>query len=278
MDIVIHFFQGIADYVVFRMDLYTVFLMFWFLFLVEAPRYFLLEIVVLLWGTVTGRRRKRRKELARMLLFTDNPLITVLAPGKNEGKHIFKLVRSLQEQTYLNFEIVIVDDGSDDDTPVICRDLERNGYIHRYLRLDERGGKASAANYGVYYARGKYIVHLDADSSLDRDALEKILIPFYMDEKIKGVGGCVKVRNPDDSLCASLQALEYLNTIQVGRTVSSFLGIYHIISGAFGAFEAKAIRQVGCWDIGPGLDGDITQKLRKAGFKVYFAGDAICMT
>lgn len=278
MDIVIHFFQGIADYVVFRMDLYTVFLMFWFLFLVEAPRYFLLEIVVLLWGTVTGRRRKRRKERARMLLFTDNPLITVLAPGKNEGKHIFKLVRSLQEQTYRNFEIVIVDDGSDDDTPVICRDLERNGYIHRYLRLDERGGKASAANYGVYYARGKYIVHLDADSSLDRDALEKILIPFYMDEKIKGVGGCVKVRNPDDSLCASLQALEYLNTIQVGRTVSSFLGIYHIISGAFGAFEAKAIRQVGCWDIGPGLDGDITQKLRKAGFKVYFAGDAICMT
>lgn len=278
MDIVIHFFQGIADYFLFRMDLATLFFMFWFLFLVEFPRYFLLEIVVLLLGAVTGSRRKRKKEVARMMLFTDNPLVTVLAPGKNEGKHIFKLVRSLQEQTYRNFEIVIVDDGSDDDTPFICKDLERNGYISRYLRLDERGGKASAANYGVYHAKGKYIVHLDADSSLDRDALEKILIPFYMDEKIKGVGGCVKVRNPGDSLCASMQALEYLNTIQVGRTVSSFLGIYHIISGAFGAFETKAIRQVGCWDIGPGLDGDITQKLRKAGFKVYFANDAICMT
>ena len=60
--------------------------------------------------------------------------------------------------------------------------------------------------------------------------------------------------------------------------VSNALGIYHIISGAFGAFEVDAIKQVGCWDIGPGLDGDITQKLRKAGYGVYFANDAICMT
>ena len=151
---------------------------------------------------------------------------------------------------YVNRRIRI---GSDDDTPFICRDLEKDGYIDKYYRLNERGGKASAANYGVYHAKGKYIVHLDADSSLDRDAIEKVLIPFYMDDRIKGVGGCVKVRNSDETICTSLQALEYLHTIQVGRMVSNFLGIYHIISGAFGAFEVKAIKQVGCWDIGPGL-------------------------
>jgi cellulose synthase/poly-beta-1,6-N-acetylglucosamine synthase-like glycosyltransferase len=54
--------------------------------------------------------------------------------------------------------------------------------------------------------------------------------------------------------------------------------VYHIISGAFGAFETKTIRDIGCWDIGPGLDGDITQKLRKSGHRVYFAEDAICLT
>lgn len=140
-------------------------------------------------------------------------------------------MKSLREQTYRNFEIIIVDDGSDDQTPLICRNLEKMGYIDLFLRCTVRGGKASAANLGAHFAKGKYIVHLDADSSLDRDALEKILLPFYYDEKIKAVGGCVKVRNADDNICTSLQALEYLKTIQVGRMVTSRLGIYHTISG-----------------------------------------------
>lgn len=252
---------------------------YWFLFFVEFPRYYLLELVIVIRRNLfTYKSRKIIKDEARLMLQVENPLVTVLVPGKNEGEHIYSLVTSLREQTYKNFEIIIVDDGSDDLTPIICGDLEKNGYIDRYLRLDSRGGKASAANYGMYYARGKYIVHLDADSSLDRDAIENILIPFYYDKKIKGVGGCVKVRNGNDTMCTSMQELEYLKTIQVGRMVTSSLGLYHIISGAFGAFDAKAIREVGCWDIGPGLDGDITQKLRKSGYKVYFAEDAICLT
>ena len=84
----------------------------------------------------------------------------------------------------------------------------------------------------------------DADSSLDRNALENIPDTVYYDPKIKGVGGCVKVRNMRDTICTSLQALEYLKTIQVGRMVTSWLGIYHIISGAFGAFDTAALRQV----------------------------------
>lgn len=63
------------------------------------------------------------------------------------------------------------------------------------------------------------------------------------------MGGCIKVRNAHESLCSTLQALEYLKTIMVGRMGSNMLGIYHIISGAFGAFETEAIREVGCWDI-----------------------------
>ena len=86
------------------------------------------------------------------------------------------------------------------------------------------------------------------------------------------------MRNYKETICSSLQAFEYLKRIQVGRIVTSELGIYHIISGAFGAFERKTLKEVGYWDIGPGLDGDLTQKIRKAGYKVKFAEDAICMT
>ena len=71
------------------------------------------------------------------------------------------------------------------------------------------------------------------------------------------------MRNYKETICSSLQAFEYLKRIQVGRIVTSELGIYHIISGAFGAFERKTLKEIGYWDIGPGLDGDLTQKLRK---------------
>lgn len=152
---------------------------YWFLFVVEFPRYYMIETLIAIWHKITYRSRARKRAVARKKLYIENPLITILAPGKNEGKHIYKLVKSLNEQTYKNYEIIIVDDGSDDATPLICRDLEKAGYIDLYLRSDVRGGKASAANFGVHYAKGKYIVHLDADSSLDRDAIEKILIPFY---------------------------------------------------------------------------------------------------
>lgn len=251
---------------------------YWFLFFLEFPRYYLTDTVVVLCHCMGRQSREKRQRTARIRLMNENPLVSILVPGKNEGKHIYTLLKSLKEQTFQNYEVIVVDDGSDDDTPQICRDLEKQGLVSSYLRLESRGGKASAANYGAYYAKGKYIVHLDADSSLDRDAIERILLPFYVDPTIKAVGGCVKVRNSKESICTSMQALEYLKTIMVGRTVTSTLGIYHIISGAFGAFDAQTLKQVGYWDIGPGLDGDITQKFRKAGWKVHFATDAICMT
>lgn len=251
---------------------------YWFLFIIEFPRYYLIDIITAIRHVFLHKSMRRRDTVARNLLYTEMPLVSILAPGKNEGSHIFKLVESLREQTYQNFEIIIVDDGSDDATPIICNDLQRAYYITKFFRLNLGGGKACAANFAASHASGKYIIHLDADSSLDRDAIEKILIPFYFDRNIKGVGGCIKVRNAHASLCSTLQALEYLKTIMVGRMGSNMLGIYHIISGAFGAFETEAIREVGCWDIGPGLDGDITQKLRKAGYKVWFANNAVCMT
>ncbi len=256
----------------------VMFTTYWFLTFVEFPRYYLLEIFVVCWRKLTYRRIQRRRDNARYRLFAEKPLVSILVPGKNEGPHIYNLARSLREQTYTNYEIIIVDDGSDDNTPLICADLQRAGYIDRFLRTDVRGGKASAANFGLRFARGRYIVHLDADTSLDRDAIENILLPFYSENDVRAVGGAVKVRNADETICTSLQALEYLKTIQVGRMVTNSVGILHIISGAFGAFDRDTLLEVGGWDIGPGLDGDITQKIRKAGYRISFAENAIAMT
>ncbi|MGE0636825.1 MAG: glycosyltransferase [Bacteroidia bacterium] len=227
---------------------------------------------------MTAVFRKKRVKEGRNLFWAEKPFVSIIVPGKNEGKHIYKLANSLKEQTYRNFELIVIDDGSDDDTRTICNSLKKNGLIDIFLSNDVRGGKASAANLGLRYATGKFIIHMDADCSYDRDAVENIIVPFYYDDKLGAVGGDVQVRNYRESLCATLQAIEYTDTISVGRISQSQLGIYRIISGAFGAFKKEALQSVGGWDIGPGLDGDITVKIRKLGYQIHFEPTAICQT
>lgn len=251
---------------------------FWFFVIFEFTRYVTIDYIILALFGLTNKKRNKEWKIAKQKFFLEQPFVSIIIPGKNEGKHLYKLTKSLAEQTYQHFELIIVDDGSDDDTPIIGRNLEKQGLIDIFLRNEQRGGKASAANFALQYCNGKYIVHLDADCSFDRDAIENVLIPFYLDEKIGAVGGNVKVRNSQNSLAETLQAIEYLKTVSVGRIVTSYLGIYKIISGAFGAFKADVVKNMGGWDIGPGLDGDITVKFRKAGHRIYFSPTAICLT
>lgn len=251
---------------------------FWFYFIFELPRYVLLDYFVLAYFLFKRKFSGREFEEARKKLHKEMPLVSIIVPGKDEGTNYYRLIRSLEEQSFQNYEIILVDDGSEDDSELIGRQLEREGRIDHFLRNDIRGGKASAANMGLRYADGEFVVHCDADCSLKEDALENILVPFYMDEEIGAVGGNLEVRNKEDSLCTVLQTIEYYLTISVGRLGSSTLGILRIISGAFGAFRKEALDRVSGWDVGPGLDGDLTLKIRKLGYKTHFEYDSVAYT
>ncbi len=251
---------------------------FWYFILFELIRYVLVDYFVVFLYFIGKVMNSKKWSDAKEALLCENPLVSIVVPGKNEGKHIYKLTRSLAEQSYKNFELIVVDDGSDDLTRIIGRSLERKGLIDLFISNDVRGGKASGANVALRYARGKFIVHFDADCSFDYDAVERSLIPFYYDEKIAAVGGNLEVRNHKESLATTLQAIEYLKVILVGRMVTSYLGIYRIISGAFGTFRSDVLHRLGGWDIGPGLDGDITVKIRKLGYRVYFEPTAHGLT
>ncbi len=254
------------------------FRVFWFFILFEFPRFIVMDYSMLLVYWIKGKFAEKDYQEAREDFLSAKPFISVIVPGKNEGENFERLVESLEEQTYRNFEIIIVDDGSDDHSTVIGRHLEKQGRIDKFISNTVRGGKASAANTALRYATGEFIVHLDADSSLRYDAIEEIMIPFYMDSKIGAVGGNLEVRNPDVNLSTTFQQIEYNIFIMVGRMVTSSLGILRIVSGAFGAFRKEALDKVYGWDIGPGLDGDITIKIRKLGYRVHFEPKATIFT
>lgn len=251
---------------------------FWYFVIFELTRYVLIDYIIVGFYQLNKIINRERWTRAQQAFWQESPLVSIIVPGKNEGKHLYKLTTSLAEQSYQHFELIVVDDGSNDDTRIIGRDLEKRGLIDLFISNDVRGGKASGANAALRFARGEFIVHFDADCSFDHDAVEKSLIPFYYDQKIAAVGGNLEVRNHKESLATTFQAIEYLKVILIGRMVTSSLGVYRIISGAFGAFRTDVIKRIGGWDIGPGLDGDITVKLRKMGYRVYFEPDANGLT
>jgi len=251
---------------------------FWPFFLLDMARYLFLDFIVILLYVPKRILQQAKYNHAKKQLYKERPLVSVIVPGKNEGKHIPRLSESLSYQSYKNIEIIIVDDGSDDDTAIICRELEKQGKIDRFIRNEIRGGKASAANTAFNFSRGKYIVHIDADSHLEVDAIETILLPFYMNDRVGAVGGDVRVANNDSTFATRLQSIEYIKSISTGRTIASELGILRIIAGAHGAFRRDVLQRLHGWDIGPGLDGDITLKIRKLGFQVVHEPMAICYT
>ena len=251
---------------------------FWFYFLFEFPRYVLMDYIYLLVFSLKKRFNKESYQTAKDLLWNDYPLVTIIVPGKDEGENYYRLIQSLNEQTYKNFQLIIVDDGSTDNSELIGRQMQRDGVIDLFLTNEQRGGKASAANFGLRYAKGKYVLHLDADTSFYRDAIEEVLIPYYQDEQVGAVGGTLEVRNSNETLLTRFQSIEYLMNFTVGRMVAGSLNILRVVSGAFGAFRTDLLKEIGGWDVGPGLDGDITLKIRKLGYKVEYTPNAVCLT
>ena len=164
----------------------------------------------------------RRRYLERLKNVVDEEYylpISILVPAHNEAVTIVDSVASLLEQDYPLYEIVVVDDGSDDGTAqklieafelqLSARPIRRvvpcgkekavyEGRIHGVALTvvsKENGGKADALNMGLNLSRYPYYLCIDADSMLQRDSLKKIALPILEDNRVIACGGQVRVSN-----------------------------------------------------------------------------------
>jgi cellulose synthase/poly-beta-1,6-N-acetylglucosamine synthase-like glycosyltransferase len=243
--------------------------LFWFSMFFEWPRY----LFTFMPAVLATREAMRRKPGPMPKIGK----VSILIPGHNEEDALEQCVLSLGQQTFQDFEIVCVSDGSTDKTYEVMKRLQREGKVDKIAECAVRGGKSSAINLGIRIASGDIVIVIDCDCSFDRTAIEEILRPFA-DPKMGAVGGSVLVRNAEKTITASLQAIEYMVAIQLGRTALDLAGQLNIISGAFGAFRREAFMKVGMMDPGPGEDGDITLRLRNYGYKIGFAIRSVAYT
>ncbi|HHI00734.1 MAG TPA: glycosyltransferase family 2 protein, partial [Thermococcus litoralis] len=117
------------------------------------------------------------------------PFVSILIPAYNEGENIVKSIKSALSQDYPAFEVIVIDDGSEDDTFEKAISLE-DSRLRVFRKTHE--GKAKALNFGLSKARGEVIVTTDADSLLSPSALRLLVGRFYSPEVV-GVGGQVRV-------------------------------------------------------------------------------------
>jgi len=244
--------------------------MFGMVLLTDAPRYFL--------GIQTTAAAFILRDRQSYSPLPPLPPVSILLAGHNEQDAIEKCVRSLREQTFNQFEIVCVDDGSSDTTFAIMRRLQNEGLVQSIARLQLRGGKASGLNLAARMAHGEIYIVTDCDCSFEPDAIEEMLRPLAENASIAAVSGNILVRNWRRSVTTAIQGIEYLVSISLGKTFSGVLDQVVCASGAFGAFRRDAWDKVGGMDVGGGEDLDFTIRLRLRGYKVVFATRSICYT
>ncbi|KRF09162.1 glycosyltransferase [Arthrobacter sp. Soil782] len=249
-------------------------------------------LLLIIFASVNFTAHLRRQSFAGARVTAASPLspgISVLMPAYNEGAVIATSVRSVLDLRYPDHEVVVVNDGSSDETlqtlidvydlvedrrevsvKVPVRGTVRAIYRARDTALPivvvdkENSGRSDSLNMGLNVASKDLVVMVDADSLLDPDSLLVVSKPFTDDpERVIATGGVVRVANGCEVVAgrvvrvnmpknyfARIQIVEYLRSFLLGRAGWSQLNSLILISGAFGMFRRDLVTQAG------GLDPD----------------------
>ncbi len=235
------------------------------------------------------------------------PTISVLAPAHNEAATIAGSVRAMLGLSYPNLEVVVINDGSKDETVPVLVDTFGLVRIHPVLRTSvetkpvvalyrsrthpnlvvvdkENGGKADALNAGLNVAGGQLVCAVDADTIIEPEALQQMVRPFITADDVVAAGGTIRIVNGSDVRngrvtalrvptrpLAGFQVVEYLRAFLFGRLGWNRLGGNLIISGAFGLFDNRATAEAGGYAHDTvGEDMELVVRLRRRSFE---AGD-----
>lgn len=205
--------------------------------------YFVSLFFILFWLLVfLDKGAKDRRKLIKKF-----PFVSVCIPAYNEEKNIAETINSLLRIDYPKdkMEIIVVDDGSTDDTPKIIRGIMKTDKSARIRLLrQENQGKAAAMNYGLSLAKGEFFASLDADSIVSKDALRKILP--YFDEDIVAVLPLITVQKRK-TIMQKLQYCEYLINFFYKRLMGN-LNCIHVTPGPFSVYKAAVLKKVGSFD------------------------------
>ncbi|WP_417445574.1 glycosyltransferase [Kangiella sp.] len=208
--------------------------------------------------------------------------VSVLLPAWNEEVGIVKTIESVLQSNYHDFELIVINDGSTDNTDKLVRQFianyEKSSDLQvpiNYLSLSN-GGKARALNKGLELATGNIVITIDADCIVDRNAIYKFIQRFD-DPSVGAVAGNIIVGNKRKPL-EWLQQLEYVCGFFYKRADSYFNAV-HIIGGAAAAYRRDVLENLKGFDEEIITeDIDLSMSILSHGYKTRYAHDAVVYT
>ncbi len=255
---------------------------FFLFYLMVYATYLLLSVSVGAWDLYYANKMRRIKnEIKHDFYFP----VSIVVPAYNEEVTIVDSIESLLQLEYRLYEIIIVDDGSSDDTVKVLVEHFKMRMVHRPIRKrliceqekavykaeglrvpvilisKHNGGKGDALNMGINASSYPYFLCIDADSMLQADSLEKIVQPVMEEDNVVAVGGLVRAaqslkikdgkrvgyRMPWN-LVTSMQIMEYDRSFLAARILMDRFNGNMIISGAFGLFKKDMVIAAGGYD------------------------------
>ncbi|SDL69240.1 glycosyltransferase family 2 protein [Halarsenatibacter silvermanii] len=226
--------------------------------------------------------------------------LSIIVPAYNEAETINENIKSILALQYPEFEIVVINDGSKDDTidrlknefdlipssRVETAELETEEIKEIYKSPDYpqltvvdkcNGGKADALNAGINVAQFPLVCNIDADSLIDGEALLKVVEPFTNDWRVVAAGGSIRIANDCEIKGGQVQkvrlssrplvifqVVEYLRAFLFGRVGWAAINSLLIISGAFGVFKRKYLVEAGGYSTDTvGEDMELVLKLTR---------------
>lgn len=259
-----------VDKVVFEVNYWTdVFLRLAFL---SAIALAILRVGTVIPLALLGAVRERH----RQAMPSYRPLVSVLIAAYNEQKVIGRTIQAVLNSRYSPLEVIVVDDGSTDGT---AQEVQRLFASHPQVRLicQPNRGKAAALNNAIQHATGEILVALDADTVFLPDTIPN-LVRRFADPLVGAVAGNVKVGNRINVL-TRWQAIEYITSQNLDRRAYALLNAVTVVPGAVGAWRREAVLQAGGYERDTmAEDMDLTWRLRRAGWRIETANDAIGLT
>ena len=202
------------------------------------------------------------------------PSVSVIVPAFNEEVGIERAVHSLAASDYPGLEIVVVDDGSTDQTAEIVDGL---GLAQVHLVRQDNAGKAAALNTGVGISSGEILVMVDGDTVFEPETIHRLVQPLA-DADVAAVSGNTKVGNRSGML-GRWQHIEYVTGFNLDRRMYEVLQSTPTVPGAIGAFRRSALEEVGGVSSDTlAEDTDLTLALGRTGNRVMYAPDAYAWT
>ncbi len=219
--------------------------------------------------------RSRRREIEH---FGEDfsPLVSIVVPAFNEGKVILRTIESLLASDHKNFEVIVVDDGSTDDTyELTTTRFAGDERVTIFTKIN--GGKAEALNFGWRKAKGEIIIALDADTIFTKGTISALAHRFA-NESIGAVAGNAKVGNRIN-IVTKWQALEYVTSQNYDRRAFASLNCITVVPGSVGAWRRSILEQTGGFSPDTlAEDQDLTIQVRKLGYKIGYEEAAIGLT